>query len=278
VGHPEGYTATDIISRMKRMQGFNVLHPMGWDAFGLPAEQHALNTGHHPAGFTQQNIANFKRQIKSLGLSYDWSKELSTTDPGYYKWTQWIFIQLYKQGLAYVDEIPVNWCPELGTVLANEEVIDGKSERGNFPVYRVPMRQWVLRITKYAERLLEDLELVDWPVSTKEMQINWIGKSIGANVIFKIAESEKEFTVFTTRPDTLFGATYCVLAPEHPFVKAITSSAQQAEVEAYIAACATKSDLQRTELNKEKTGVLPELTPSTRSIRNASRSGSPIMS
>ena len=255
VGHPEGYTATDIISRMKRMQGFNVLHPMGWDAFGLPAEQHALNTGHHPAGFTQQNIANFKRQIKSLGLSYDWSKELSTTDPGYYKWTQWIFIQLYKQGLAYVDEIPVNWCPELGTVLANEEVIDGKSERGNFPVYRVPMRQWVLRITKYAERLLEDLELVDWPVSTKEMQINWIGRSTGANVIFKIADTDKEFTVFTTRPDTLFGATYCVLAPEHPFVKAITSPAQKAEVEAYVAACATKSDLQRTELNKEKTGV-----------------------
>jgi leucyl-tRNA synthetase len=255
VGHPEGYTATDIISRMKRMQGFNVLHPMGWDAFGLPAEQHALNTGHHPAGFTQQNIANFKRQIKSLGLSYDWTKELSTTDPGYYKWTQWIFIQLYNQGLAYVDEIPVNWCPELGTVLANEEVIDGKSERGSFPVYRVPMRQWVLRITKYAERLLEDLELVDWPVSTKEMQINWIGKSTGANVVFKIADTDKAFTVFTTRPDTLFGATYCVLSPEHPFVKAITTPNHRSEIEAYVAACATKSDLQRTELNKEKTGV-----------------------
>ena len=255
VGHPEGYTATDIISRMKRMQGYNVLHPMGWDAFGLPAEQYALNTGHHPADFTKKNIETFKNQIKALGLSYDWSKEISTTDPEYYKWTQWIFIQLYNKGLAYVDEIPVNWCPELGTVLANEEVIDGKSERGNFPVYRVPMRQWVLRITEYAERLLEDLDLVEWPVSTKEMQINWIGKSVGANVVFKVDQHDLEFTVFTTRSDTLFGATYCVLAPEHPFVSQITTAEQKADVEAYIQACATKSDLQRTELNKEKTGV-----------------------
>ena len=255
VGHPEGYTATDIISRMKRMQGFNVLHPMGWDAFGLPAEQYALNTGHHPADFTKQNIETFKNQIKSLGLSYDWSKEISTTDPEYYKWTQWIFIQLYNKGLAYVDEIPVNWCPELGTVLANEEVIDGKSERGSFPVYRVPMRQWVLRITEYAERLLEDLDLVEWPVSTKEMQINWIGKSVGANVVFKVDQHDLEFTVFTTRSDTLFGATYCVLAPEHPFVSQITTADRKVDVEAYIQACATKSDLQRTELNKEKTGV-----------------------
>ena len=255
VGHPEGYTATDIISRMKRMQGYNVLHPMGWDAFGLPAEQYALNTGHHPADFTKKNIETFKSQIKALGLSYDWSKEISTTDPEYYKWTQWIFVQLYNKGLAYVDEIPVNWCPELGTVLANEEVIDGKSERGNFPVYRVPMRQWVLRITEYAERLLEDLDLVEWPVSTKEMQINWIGKSVGANVVFKVDQHDLEFTVFTTRSDTLFGATYCVLAPEHPFVSQITTAEQKEDVEAYIQACATKSDLQRTELNKEKTGV-----------------------
>lgn len=255
VGHPEGYTATDILCRMRRMQGYNVLHPMGWDAFGLPAEQHALNTGNHPAEFTKKNIQVFKNQIKRLGLSYDWSKEISTTDPEYYKWTQWIFLQLYKKGLAYVDKIPVNWCPELGAVLANEEVIDGRSERGNFPVYRVPMRQWVLRITQYAERLLEDLDLVDWPVSTKEMQINWIGKSVGSNVVFTVKDHPLEFTVFTTRSDTLFGATYCVLAPEHPFVSKITTAAQKAEVEKYVADCATKSDLQRTELNKDKTGV-----------------------
>jgi len=255
VGHPEGYTATDIIARMKRMQGYNVLHPMGWDAFGLPAEQFALNTGNHPAGFTKKNIETFKAQIKSLGLSYDWDREISTTDPDYYKWTQWIFTKLFDRGLAYVDEIPVNWCPELGTVLANEEVIDGVSERGGFPVYRVPMRQWVLRITQYAERLLEDLDLVEWPQSTKEMQINWIGKSVGANVNFKVDGFDKEFTVFTTRSDTLFGATYCVLAPEHPFVLQITSEDQKAEVDAYIAAVATKSDLQRTDLNKDKTGV-----------------------
>ena len=255
VGHPEGYTATDIIARMKRMQGYNVLHPMGWDAFGLPAEQFAINTGNHPADFTKKNIDHFRDQIQSLGFSYDWDREISTTDPDYYKWTQWIFTKLYEKGLAYVDEIPVNWCPELGTVLANEEVIDGKSERGGFPVYRRPMRQWVLKITEYAERLLEDLELCDWPQSTKEMQINWIGKSTGANVIFKIKESDKEFTVFTTRCDTLFGATYCVLSPEHPYVDEITTPSQKAEIDAYKKACATKSDLERTELNKEKTGV-----------------------
>lgn len=255
VGHPEGYTATDIIARMKRMQGYNVLHPMGWDAFGLPAEQFAINTGHHPAAFTKKNIDHFREQIQSLGFSYDWDREISTTDPDYYKWTQWIFTKLYEKGLAYVDEIPVNWCPELGTVLANEEVIDGKSERGGFPVYRRPMRQWVLKITEYAERLLEDLDLCDWPQSTKEMQINWIGKSTGANVIFKIKDTDKEFTVFTTRCDTLFGATYCVLSPEHPYVDEITSAKQKAEIDAYKKACATKSDLERTELNKEKTGV-----------------------
>ena len=255
VGHPEGYTATDIIARMKRMQGYNVLHPMGWDAFGLPAEQFAINTGHHPAAFTKKNIDHFREQIQSLGFSYDWDREISTTDPDYYKWTQWIFTKLYEKGLAYVDEIPVNWCPELGTVLANEEVIDGKSERGGFPVYRRPMRQWVLKITEYAERLLEDLDLCDWPQSTKEMQINWIGKSTGANVIFKIKDTDKEFTIFTTRCDTLFGATYCVLSPEHPYVDEITSSKQKAAIDAYKKACATKSDLERTELNKEKTGV-----------------------
>jgi len=255
VGHPEGYTATDIVARKKRMEGFNVLHPMGWDAFGLPAEQYALNTGHHPAQFTKDNIENFRRQIQSLGLSYDWDREFSTTDPEYYKWTQWIFLQLYHQGLAYVDKIPVNWCPELGTVLANEEVVDGKSERGQHPVYRVPMRQWILRITEYAERLLADLELVEWPNSTKEMQINWIGRSEGANVIFKVADHPLEFTVFTTRSDTLFGATYCVLAPEHPFVDKITTPQQQQAVNEYIEAIKTKSDLERTELNKEKTGV-----------------------
>ncbi len=255
VGHPEGYTATDIIARMKRMQGYNVLHPMGWDAFGLPAEQFAINTGHHPATFTKKNIDHFREQIQSLGFSYDWDREISTTDPDYYKWTQWIFTKLYEKGLAYVDEIPVNWCPELGTVLANEEVIDGKSERGGFPVYRRPMRQWVLKITEYAERLLEDLDLCNWPQSTKEMQINWIGKSTGANVVFKIKDTNKEFTVFTTRCDTLFGATYCVLAPEHPYVDEITTPEQKAAIEAYKKACATKSDLERTELNKEKTGV-----------------------
>ena len=255
VGHPEGYTATDIIARMKRMQGYNVLHPMGWDAFGLPAEQFAIQTGHHPATFTKKNIDHFREQIQALGFSYDWDREISTTDPSYYKWTQWIFIQLYNKGLAYVDEIPVNWCPKLGTVLANEEVIDGKSERGGYPVIRKPMRQWVLRITEYAERLLKDLELCDWPQSTKEMQINWIGKSQGANVIFKIKGPDQEFTVFTTRCDTLFGATYCVMAPEHPFVKEITTPEQMEAVLAYRKSCESKSDLERTELNKEKTGV-----------------------
>lgn len=255
VGHPEGYTATDIICRMKRMQGYNVLHPMGWDAFGLPAEQFAITTGNHPAEFTKKNIDHFREQIQSLGFSYDWDREISTTDPSYYKWTQWIFLKLYEKGLAYVDEIPVNWCPELGTVLANEEVIDGKSERGGYPVIRKPMRQWVLKITAYAERLLEDLDLCDWPSSTKEMQINWIGKSQGANVIFKIKDTNKEFTVFTTRCDTLFGATYCVMAPEHPYVDEIATPEQKEAIEAYKKACATKSDLERTELNKYKTGV-----------------------
>lgn len=255
VGHPEGYTATDIIARMKRMQGYNVLHPMGWDAFGLPAEQFAIQTGNHPAEFTKKNVDHFREQIQSLGFSYDWDREISTTDPSYYKWTQWIFIQLYNKGLAYVDEIPVNWCPELGTVLANEEVIDGKSERGGYPVIRKPMRQWVLKITEYAERLLEDLELCDWPQSTKEMQINWIGKSVGANVIFKIKDTNKEFTVFTTRCDTLFGATYCVMSPEHPYVDLICSEEQKQAIEEYKKVCASKSDLERTELNKEKSGV-----------------------
>lgn len=255
VGHPRGYTATDVLARQKRMQGFNVLHPMGWDAFGLPAEQFALKTGNHPAAFTKKNIQTFTDQIKSIGLSYDWDKEISTTDTNYVKWTQWIFTKLYDQGLAYIDERPVNYCPELGTVLSNEEVINGKSEVGGFDVIRVPMRQWVLKITAYAERLLEDLELVEWPASTKEMQINWIGKSVGSNVIFKVKNHDKEFTVFTTRPDTLFGATYCVLAPEHPFVSAIVSDSQRGVVEEYIAQVINKSDLERTELNKEKTGV-----------------------
>lgn len=255
VGHPEGYTATDIIARKKRMEGYNVLHPMGWDAFGLPAEQFAIQTGHHPSTFTKKNIDHFREQIQSLGFSYDWDREIATCDPSYYKWTQWIFIQLYNMGLAYVDEIPVNWCPELKTVLANEEVIDGKSERGGYPVIRKPMRQWVLKITEYAERLLKDLDLCDWPASTKEMQRNWIGKSQGANVIFKIEGHKKEFTVFTTRCDTLFGATYCVMAPEHPFVDEITTPEQKEAVEAYKKACQTKSDLERTDLNKDKTGV-----------------------
>lgn len=255
VGHPEGYTATDILARKKRMEGFNVLHPMGWDAFGLPAEQFALKTGNPPAEFTKKNIANFKRQIQSLGLSYDWTKEISTTDPEYVKWTQWIFTKLYDQGLAYVENMPVNWCPQLKTVLANEEVVNGVSERGGYPVHRVLMRQWVLKITEYAQRLLDDLELVDWPNSTKEMQINWIGRSEGAHVVFKVDQHDKEFTVFTTRSDTLFGATYCVLAPEHPFVDKITTPENKEAVEAYIKEIQSKSDLQRTELNKDKTGV-----------------------
>lgn len=255
VGHPEGYTATDIVSRMKRMQGYNVLHPMGFDSFGLPAEQYAIQTGHHPAEFTKKNIDTFRDQIKSLGFSYDWDREVSTSDPEYYKWTQWIFTKLYDAGLAYIDEIPVNWCPELKCVLANEEVIDGKSERGGYPVVRKPMRQWVLRITKYAERLLDDLDELDWPEATKQMQRNWIGKSVGANVDFKIDGTDKIFTVFTTRCDTLFGATYCVLAPEHPYVDAITTDEYKQAVADYKQACASKSDLERTELSKEKTGV-----------------------
>ncbi|NLP51400.1 leucine--tRNA ligase [Bacillus sp. RO1] len=254
VGHPEGYTATDILSRMKRMQGQNVLHPMGWDAFGLPAEQYALDTGNDPAEFTEQNINTFRRQIKSLGFSYDWDREVNTTDPEYYKWTQWIFLKLYEKGLAYVDEVPVNWCPALGTVLANEEVIDGKSERGGHPVERRPMRQWILRITEYADRLLEDLNELDWPESLKDMQRNWIGRSEGANVHFSIDGTDENFTVFTTRPDTLFGATYAVLAPEHPLVKKITTDEQREAVEAYIAKVQSKSDLERTELSKEKSG------------------------
>ncbi|MEC0667389.1 leucine--tRNA ligase [Priestia flexa] len=255
VGHPEGYTATDILSRMKRMQGYNVLHPMGWDAFGLPAEQYALDTGNDPAHFTEQNINNFRRQIKSLGFSYDWEREINTTDPSYYKWTQWIFLKLYEKGLAYIDEVAVNWCPALGTVLANEEVIDGKSERGGHPVERRPMKQWMLKITAYADRLLEDLEELDWPESIKEMQRNWIGRSEGAHVHFTIDGHDETFTVFTTRPDTLFGATYAVLAPEHPFVDKITTAEQKAAVDAYIEKIKSKSDLERTDLAKDKTGV-----------------------
>ncbi|MEK3738134.1 leucine--tRNA ligase [Paenibacillus odorifer] len=255
VGHPEGYTATDIVSRYKRMRGFNVLHPMGWDAFGLPAEQYAMDTGQHPRDFTDKNIDNFRRQIKSLGFSYDWDREISTTDPDYYKWTQWIFIQLYNKGLAYVAEVPVNWCEALGTVLANEEVIDGKSERGGHPVVRKPMRQWILRITEYAERLLEDLEELDWSESIKDMQRNWIGKSTGAEVNFNIEGHKANLTVFTTRPDTLFGASYCVLAPEHELVDVITTEAQRAAVAEYREKASRKSDLERTDLAKEKSGV-----------------------
>ncbi|MGE7366953.1 leucine--tRNA ligase [Desemzia incerta] len=255
VGHPEGYTATDILSRMKRAQGYNVLHPMGWDAFGLPAEQYALDTGNDPAEFTAKNIQTFKRQIQSLGFSLDWDREINTTDPEYYKWTQWIFTKLYEKGLAYEAEVAVNWCPALGTVLANEEVIDGKSERGGHPVYRKPMKQWMLKITAYADRLLEDLELVDWPENIKDMQRNWIGKSVGANVTFSVKDSTEEFTVFTTRPDTLFGATYAVLAPESDLVEKITTPEQKEAVEAYIKDSSLKSDLDRTDLNKDKSGV-----------------------
>jgi len=255
VGHLEGYTATDIVSRYKRMRGFNVLHPMGWDAFGLPAEQYAVKTGIHPAITTAQNIATFKQQMKAVGLSYDWDRELSTTDPAYYRWTQWIFLQLFKRGLAYVAEVPVNWCPALGTVLANEEIIDGKSEVGGFDVIRKPMRQWVLKITAYADRLLDDLALVEWPPSTLEMQKNWIGRSIGAEVEFGIGGINGTIRIFTTRPDTLFGATYMVLAPEHPLVEVLTTSGQRNAVNVYREAAARKSDLQRQELEKEKTGV-----------------------
>ncbi len=280
VGHPEGYTATDIIGRYKRMKGFNVLHPMGWDAFGLPAEQYAIKTGTHPRVTTEANVANFKKQLKSLGFAYDWDREVNTTDPGYFKWTQWIFLKLYNsyvgddgkahpiseleaQGLsreeidsrrlAYVSSAPVNWCPELGTVLANEEVVDGKSEVGGFPVERRPMRQWMLRITAYAQRLIDELDGLDWPESIKLLQRNWIGRSEGAHVTFRVGESA--VTVFTTRPDTLFGATYMVLSPEHPLVAQITTTEQKAAVEAYQKSVSSKSDLERTELAKDKTGV-----------------------
>jgi len=284
VGHPEGWIATDIVSRQKRMKGFNVLHPMGWDAFGLPAEQYAVQTGAHPRDTTEKNIANFRRQIQSIGFSYDWSREVNTTDPAYYKWTQWIFIQLYKKGLAYVSHAPVWYCPALGTTLANEEVLptpEGpRSDRGNHPVERRPLRQWMLRITAYADRLLKDLNLLDWPESLKEMQRNWIGRSEGAEVVFKVAAAvpsggrsdaekgtaagtaaattETEFdriTVFTTRPDTLFGATYMVLSPEHPLVDKLTTADQREAVAKYKAEVANKSDLERTELAKSKTGV-----------------------
>lgn len=255
VGHPEGYTATDILSRYKRANGYNVLHPMGWDAFGLPAEQYALDTGNDPRDFTKQNIDTFRRQIKELGFSYDWDREVNTTDPKYYKWTQWIFKKLYEKGLAYVDEVPVNWCPALGTVLSNEEVIDGKSERGGHPVERRPMRQWVLKITDYAEQLLADLDILDWPESLKAMQRNWIGKSVGAEIDFKIEGTDKAFTVFTTRADTVFGVSYCVLAPEHKLVEEIVTEDQKEVVEAYLDLVKRKSDLERTDLNKDKTGV-----------------------
>ena len=254
-GHPEGYTATDAVVRMKKMQGYNVLHPMGWDAFGLPAEQYAINTGNHPEGFTLKNIETFKKQLMSLGFAYDWDKELSTADPKFYKWTQWIFKQLYLDGYAKYIDMPVNWCEELGTVLSNDEVIDGKSERGGYPVVRKNMKQWVMDIPAYAEKLLDGLNEIDWPESTKEIQRNWIGKSIGAHVHFKVEGSEKTFTVFTTRCDTLFGATYCVLSPEHKIVNEITTDEQRQAVEEYQKICATKSELERTELNKEKTGV-----------------------
>ena len=266
VGHPEGYTATDILARYKRMQGFNVLHPMGWDAFGLPAEQYAIETGTHPRETTEKNIATFRRQIQSLGFSYDWDREIATCDPAYYRWTQWIFLKLYERGLAYMAEVPVNWCPALGTVLANEEVIDGKSERGGHEVIRRPMRQWMLKITDYAERLLAGLDQLDWPDNVKEMQRNWIGRSEGARIRFRLCHSngiplngeqnsKDFFDVFTTRPDTLFGATYCVLAPEHPLVDRVTSPEHRSAVQTYQEEAARKSDLVRTDLVKEKTGV-----------------------
>ncbi|BCJ09867.1 hypothetical protein SMNM65_02990 [Streptococcus mitis] len=274
VGHPEGYTATDILSRYKRAQGYNVLHPMGWDAFGLPAEQYAMDTGNDPAEFTAENIANFKRQINALGFSYDWDREVNTTDPNYYKWTQWIFTKLYEKGLAYEAEVPVNWVEELGTAIANEEVLpDGTSERGGYPVVRKPMRQWMLKITAYAERLLNDLDELDWPESIKDMQRNWIGKSTGANVTFKVKGTDKEFTVFTTRPDTLFGATFTVLAPEHELVDAITSTEQAEAVADYKHQASLKSDLARTDLAKEKQGFGLVLMPSTLSMVRKSQSG-----
>lgn len=261
VGHVEGYTATDIMARYKKARGFEVLHPMGWDAFGLPAEQYALKTGTHPAITTEKNVETFKTQLKALGFAYDWDREINTTAPDYYRWTQWIFLKLYEQGLAYIAEVPVNWCPALGTVLANEEVIEGRSERGGHPVVRKPMRQWMLKITAYAERLLEDLELIDWPDHLKDMQRNWIGRSIGAHVDFAVKGVESaKIRVFTTRPDTLFGATYMVLAPEHPLVDEVTTADRKEDVKSYRERAATKSDLQRTELQKEKTGVFTGAT------------------
>jgi leucyl-tRNA synthetase len=255
VGHPEGYTATDILCRYKRMRGFNVLHPMGWDAYGLPAERYAMRTGVHPSITTRANIETFRGQIKRLGFSYDWSRELSTTDPDYIRWTQWIFLKLYERGLAYQAEIAVNWCPAQGTVLANEEVKDGRYVETGDPVERRLMRQWMLKITEYADRLLKDLDELDWPEGIKAMQRNWIGRSEGADVVFCVDGTKDAFRVFTTRPDTLFGATYCVLAPEHPLVARITTAEQRAAVEAYRARAATLSDFQRTELAKDKTGV-----------------------
>ena len=254
-GHPEGYTATDIVSRMKRMQGFNVLHPMGYDSFGLPAEQYAIQTGNHPEGFTAKNIETFSKQLKELGFDYDWNRVIATSDPSFYKWTQWIFKGLFLDGYAKYIDMPVNWCEELGTVLSNDEVIDGKSERGGYPVIRKNLKQWVIDQPKFAEQLLEGLERIDWPESTKEIQRNWIGKSIGALIDFQVANSEEKFTVFTTRADTIFGATYCVLSPEHELVKKIMSKEQAEAVEAYIKEAASKSELERTSLNKEKTGV-----------------------
>ena len=278
VGHPEGYTATDIIARYKRMRGFNVLHPMGWDAFGLPAEQYAIKSGQHPAITTRENVARFKKQLKRIGFSYDWQREVNTTDPRYYKWTQWIFLQIYNSWfnpatnkaepistypgrnpdevrLAYVADVPVNWCPELGTVLANEEVVDGKSEIGGFPVVRRPMRQWMLRITAYAERLLNELDKLDWPEGIKLLQRNWIGRSEGAEIDFKIDKSDQKLRVFTTRPDTLYGGTFLVLAPEHSLVDLIVTEEQWPVVREYRERTARKSDLERADLSKDKTGV-----------------------
>lgn len=255
VGHPEGYTATDIIARYKRMKGFNVLHPMGWDSFGLPAENYAIKTGTHPHHITEKNIKVFKRQLKSIGFSYDWDREIATSHTDYYRWTQWIFIQLYNKGLAYEDEINVNWCPALKTILANEEVVDGKSEIGGHPVIRRPMKQWILKITEYAQRLLDDLEDLDWPENIKELQRNWIGKSEGAQCFFAIEGTQDQLEVYTTRPDTLFGATYMVLAPEHPLLSTITTKKQRPEMEEYLQTVSQKSDLERTDLNKNKTGV-----------------------
>ena len=256
VGHALGYVATDIVARFKRMKGFNVLHPMGWDAFGLPAEQYAIKTGTHPSITTAENISNFKRQINQLGFSYDWSKEINTTDPNYYKWTQWIFLQLYNKGLAYEEEVAVNWCPELRTVLANEEVVDGKSEIGGHPVYRTPMKQWILKITKYAESLLDGLDDLDWPENIKELQRNWIGKSDGVELGFVIdGYPNEKIEVYTTRPDTLFGATYMVLAPEHPLAKKIVTDEKSSDLDTYIEETQKKSDFDRTEVNKDKTGI-----------------------